>query len=63
MDKVALGIEEVLRNLSISRSTLYKEIRARRIRACKIGARTVVLATDLEAYLELLRSEGKGSDA
>ena len=54
MEKSAYTVNEVLREIGIARSTLYREIAAGRIRARKIGTKTVFLATDVRSYLDSL---------
>jgi excisionase family DNA binding protein len=47
-------VAEVLRRVGISRTKFYEEINAGRLKARKIGSKTVVLETDLQAYLDAL---------
>lgn len=47
-------VAEVLRRVGISRTKLYHELNTGRLKARKIGSKTVVLETDLQAYLEAL---------
>jgi excisionase family DNA binding protein len=47
-------VAEVLRRVGISRTKFYQEISAGRLKARKIGRKTVVLETDLRAYLDAL---------
>jgi excisionase family DNA binding protein len=61
----ALSVEEVLEITGISRPTFYEHAFAGRIKARKLGRRTVVLESDLREYLESLPTlegqQGKGS--
>ena len=54
MDKRAYGIPDVVKETSFGRTRIYEEMRAGRLRAVKLGRRTVVLATDLDAWLRNL---------
>jgi hypothetical protein len=42
---------------SFSRSELYNEVKKGRLKITKHGTRTVVLASDAHAWLQLLKSE------
>jgi len=48
----AYSIPEVMCVLGLCRDSVYKLIREGRLPARKIGRRTVVLETDLQAFLE-----------
>jgi excisionase family DNA binding protein len=50
----ALSVQQVLAITGISRPTLYNHVKAGRIVARKLGRRTIVMASDLERYLESL---------
>jgi excisionase family DNA binding protein len=50
----ALSVRQVLDLTGISRPTFYNHVKAGRIVARKLGRRTIVMATDLERYLESL---------
>lgn len=54
--KVAFSIPAFCDAMSIGRSKVYCEIKAGRIRTLKVGARTIIPATELEAYMERLSS-------
>ena len=54
--KMAYSIDEAGAQISCGRSTLYAEIKAGRLRACKLRNRTVILAEDLHAFLRSLGS-------
>ena len=51
---VANTVADVLRRVGISRTKFYQEINAGRLKARKIGSKTVVLEVDLQAYLDAL---------
>lgn len=51
---VANTVADVLRRVGISRTKFYQEINAGRLKARKIGSKTVVLEADLQAYLDAL---------
>lgn len=50
--KAALSIAEVCETLSLGRTTVFAEIKAGNLRIVKVGRRTLVLAADLERFLE-----------
>jgi excisionase family DNA binding protein len=50
----ALSIDQVLEITGISRPTFYEHAFAGRIKARKLGRRTIVLESDLRDYLESL---------
>lgn len=49
--KMAYSIREACQATSLGRSTLYSHISAKRLRAVRIGGRTVIPADDLRAFL------------
>ncbi len=51
---LAYGVEEACCLARCSRTAMYREIRAGRLRAHKRGRRTIVLAEDLEKWLKSL---------
>jgi hypothetical protein len=51
-------IDEFCRDFGVSRSTGYAEIRTGRLKAFKIGDRTMVAGEDALAWRERYRSEG-----
>ncbi|MFM9859731.1 hypothetical protein RUR49_14745 [Pseudoxanthobacter sp. M-2] len=55
----ANSIDEILFRLGISRAKLYMEIGNGRIVARKIGARTIILESDLRSYLASLPRVGE----
>ena len=55
-DNRAYSIEQVLERVTFGRQKLYEEIRAGRLIARKSGRRTLILAKDLNAYLNKLRA-------
>jgi excisionase family DNA binding protein len=55
MEPLAYTVHEAKRVAAgISRTTLYEEIKAGRLRAVKRGRRTLILAEDLRAWLASL---------
>ncbi len=52
--KLAYGIKEVGRVINTGQSTVYEYIKEGRIRAVKHGRRTLILAEDLQRYLNSL---------
>jgi len=53
-DRLAWPIDEFADAVGIGRSKLYAEIRAGRLKAKKLGSRTLIKATDGQAYLDSL---------
>lgn len=51
---LAYSVEETLRLLGICRPQLYKEIRAGRLVARKLGRRTLIPADEVRRYLDAL---------
>jgi len=49
--KIAYSIKEACRASSLGRTTLYAHIAANRLRAVRIGGRTVIPADSLQALL------------
>lgn len=49
--KFGYSVVEAAEAAGISRSMLYQEIMAGRLRAVKVGRRTLVLAADLQGWL------------
>lgn len=54
--EIALDIKEVCRRLGISRATLYRHAAGGQVRISKIGNRSVVLVTELDAWVRGLPS-------
>jgi excisionase family DNA binding protein len=52
MQKLGLSILEAAEASGVGRTTLYEEIRHSRLKAKKIGRRTVILRDDLEDWLK-----------
>jgi excisionase family DNA binding protein len=57
----AYSVAEALVRLNLSRDTFYKLIREGRLSARKVGRKTLVLDTDLRAFLEGLPKIGGGT--
>jgi excisionase family DNA binding protein len=55
---IAVSIREACAVLGIKRSTIYREIAARRIRAVKAGKRTLIPVTSLVGWLAALPESG-----
>jgi excisionase family DNA binding protein len=53
-DRLAYPIDEFADAVGIGRSKLYAEIRAGKLKAKKLGSRTLIKATDGQAYLDSL---------
>ena len=54
MSAFAYSITDAVRVSGIGRTKLFAEIAAGRLPARKFGSRTLILATDLQAFLERL---------
>ena len=52
MQKLALTIEEAIEAGAGSRTKVYEAINAGKLRARKRGKRTIILADDLQKYLD-----------
>ena len=52
--KLALSVDEAARHADSCRDKIYAAINTGKLRARKDGRRTVILAADLEAYLNNL---------
>jgi hypothetical protein len=59
----AYSVIEAAHILNIGVTHLYAERKAKRLRVCNIGARSVVFADDLAAYQALLKSEADARPA
>lgn len=57
-----VSMPEAQRTLGASRSTLYKLISGNEIPAFKVGRRTLIKSTDLEAFIAGLPSYGTPSN-
>ena len=55
--RAAYRVEETRQMLSISRTKLYEEIAAGRIRALKCGRRTLIPASEITAWLDGLSAK------
>jgi excisionase family DNA binding protein len=51
-EKLALRINDAVTIFGLSRSTLYKLLSAKKLRAVKVGGRRLVLREDLQALLQ-----------
>ena len=58
--KHAYTIPEVIRITETSRTTIYTEIGADRLRAVKLGRRSLILAEDLQRWLAALPTMTSG---
>jgi excisionase family DNA binding protein len=59
-DRRALSIVEFCHRYGVGRSKAYEEIKAGRLRAIKIGNRTLIIVDDAEAWL-LSRPSSEGA--
>ncbi len=52
------SISDIMERTTLSRGAVYNLIRERRLRAVKVGARTVVRSTDFDAFVDSLEDAG-----
>jgi excisionase family DNA binding protein len=57
-DPLALSIAQAADSTDVSRSQLYEEMRAGRLKYVKVGARRLILVEDLRDWLIRLRDVG-----
>ena len=57
--KAAFSIKEFCESVSIGRTTCYGEIKHGRLKTIKIGRRTLVLASEVQAWLRRLTDGGR----
>lgn len=55
-EKLAYRIDEASRASGIGRTKIYEEMKGGRLRACKVGNRTLILREDLERFLRGLEA-------
>lgn len=60
---LAFSIETAAQVASVGRSSIYEELKAGRLKAKKVGRRTVILADDLRAWLEAMPAMGSSEAA
>ncbi|WP_336487414.1 helix-turn-helix domain-containing protein [Methylobacterium nigriterrae] len=51
-------MQEAAKSAGVGRTTIYEELARGRLHAKKVGRRTLILATDLEAWLQALPPAG-----
>ena len=56
------NIPEVMARVGVGRDKLYRLIREGKLPARKLGRKTLILRSDLEAFLESLPKMGRGHD-
>ena len=59
--KLAYSIPEFLAAVPIGRTKLYEELKAGRLRAVKVGKRTLILITEAERWLATLAGPGEAA--
>jgi len=55
--KLAMSVDEFCRAHSIGRTTFYAEVQAKRLSTVKIGARTLITATEAMRWLRSYSGE------
>jgi excisionase family DNA binding protein len=61
LQPLALSIRQACAVAGVSRSTLYEEIAAGRLKSVRIGARRLILVEDLRDWLRAHREDGPSS--
>jgi excisionase family DNA binding protein len=56
METEALTVHDFCKQYRIGRDKFYNEVRSRRLRALKVGKKTLILKRDAEAWVESLPS-------
>ena len=59
--KLAYTVPELVAATGVGRTTLYEEMKAGRLRTCKVGKRTLVTAEDARAWLSTLRDSSQAA--
>lgn len=57
LTRLAYAMADLAEVTGLGRTTLYEEAKAGRLRLTKCGTRTIVLAEDVRAFLDALRSQ------
>lgn len=52
-EKIAYRIDEAVQASGLGRTTIYDEIKNRRLKAVKVAGRRLILREDLEAFLKV----------
>jgi excisionase family DNA binding protein len=61
IERSAYSVPEVLLRIGIGRDKLYTLIRSGELPARKVGRRTLIVASDLEAFLKALPTIGRAA--
>jgi excisionase family DNA binding protein len=61
VERAAYSIPEVLTKIGVGRDKLYELIRSGQLPARKVGRRTLIVASDLEAFLKALPVIGRAA--
>lgn len=56
MSKLSLSVEEVVSATGLGRTKIYALLRSGKLKARKVGARTIILKDDLDDFLKGLES-------
>ncbi len=54
LEKIAYRIDEAVEASGLGRTTIYEEIKSRRLKSVKVAGRRLILREDLEAFLKAL---------
>ncbi|MGH1571921.1 excisionase family DNA-binding protein [Methylobacterium sp. P31] len=54
MEPLGLSVQQAAKSAGVGRTTIYEELARGRLRAKKLGRRTLILADDLKRWLEAL---------
>jgi excisionase family DNA binding protein len=60
--KLAYTVREACKNVGVSRTTLYRAIQVKDLRAVKCGHRTLILARDLQTWIDAWPIVTRGRD-
>lgn len=58
---LGFSVQQAAKSAGVGRTTIYEELARGRLRAKKVGRRTLILASDLEAWLQCLPSAGRST--
>jgi excisionase family DNA binding protein len=59
--RAAFSVQEIMVQIGLSRDNVYRLIREGRLKARKVGRRTLVTNTDLQEFLQALPTLGRAA--